>query len=58
MSKLQWGVFVAIVGIVLITQLPHHDHDDMAGHSHDSHALTAAAENGETTVTLAVSGMT
>ncbi len=58
MSKLQWGVLVAIGGIVLITQLPHHDHDDMAGHSHDDRAMTAAAENGETMVTLAVSGMT
>ena len=58
MSKLQWGVFGAIVLVVTVTQLTHHDHEAMAGHDHSEPAMAPGDQGGVATVTLAVSGMT
>jgi hypothetical protein len=67
MRKLEWAAFAAVVGVVVVTQLPRHDHEEMPGHAHDHDAaliqahetmVSQPSEGRGTTVTLAVSGMT
>jgi hypothetical protein len=57
MKKLEWAALTGVVGVVVLTQLPRHDHESMPGHGH-AMAATHAAIPGMSTVTLAVSGMT
>ena len=57
MRKLEWAAFAAVVGVVVLTQIPRHDHESMPGHGRAMDATHAAAP-GMSTVTLAVSGMT
>lgn len=57
MKKLEWAAFAGVVGVVVLTQIPQHDHESMPGHDHAEAAAHAAAP-GMSTVTLAVSGMT
>ncbi len=56
MNKLHWIAVAAVLGLGLLTQIPHHDHtaDDL----HDHQTERPAAPAGTTAVTLAVSGMT
>ena len=49
MRKLEWAALAAVVGVVVVAELPRHDHAEAAVH---------AAAPGMSTVTLAVSGMT
>jgi hypothetical protein len=55
--KLEWAAFAGVVGVVVLTQIPRHDHESMPGHGRAMDATHAAAP-GMSTVTLAVSGMT
>ena len=56
MSKVEWAVFVGIVGAVVIGIAVEPDHEDMAGHDHA--AMMTEATPTPHTVTLAVTGMT
>jgi len=60
MSKLHLGGALAVIGVVLGSQLFHHDHEEMVGHQHESMSATSSgmAEAGHATVDLAVTGMT
>jgi len=57
MSKLNWGVFAAIVGVVIVSVALEPDHESMAGMDHSA-MVASEIESGLHTVTLAVSGMT
>ena len=57
MRKLEWAALAGVVAVVVLTQIPRHDHENMAGHG-QTMAATHAAVPGMSTVTLAVSGMT
>ena len=57
MKKLEWAAFAGVVGVVVLTQIPRHDHKHMPGHDHGLAAMHEAAP-GMSTVTLAISGMT
>ncbi len=68
MSKLQWGAVGAVLVLGILSQIPRHDHEHMAGHEHagDMNATTSAATmeamdavpSGRTRVLLSISGMT
>jgi hypothetical protein len=68
MRKLEWVALAAVVGVVVVTQLPRHDHEEMPGdhHAHDTaaigaHESTASAQPPQgraSSITFAVSGMT
>ncbi len=56
MSKTEWTVFGAIIAAVAIGVAVEPDHEDMAGHDHETMVMEATPTS--RTVTLAVSGMT
>lgn len=60
MSKLHLGGALALIGVVLGSQLRHHDHEEMVGHEHNAMSTSSSgmAEVGHATVHLAVTGMT
>lgn len=68
MSKLQWGAVGAVLVLGILSQIPRHDHEHMAGHEHagDMDATTSATAmeamdavpSGRTRVLLSISGMT
>ncbi len=58
MRKLEWAAIATVVVIGIVSQIPHHDHEELPGHTHDYAAVSGAHTDGAETVTLAVSGMT
>lgn len=58
MSKLEWGAVAAVLGLAIVSQIPHHAHEAKPGNEHADHAIGEAATGDAATVTLAVSGMT
>ncbi len=58
MRKLEWAAIATVVGVGIVSQIPHHGHEELPGHRHEYAAVSGAHTDGAETVTLAVSGMT
>ncbi len=58
MTKLQWAGVVGALGLGVLSQIPTHNHETMAGHEHEDVMASMSVDSGLATVTLAVSGMT
>ena len=57
MTKLQWAGVIGALGLGIVSQIPSHDHETMAGHEADAMA-GLSVDSGQATVMLNVTGMT
>ena len=58
MKKIEWVAVGAVLGLGILSQVPHHDHAQMPEHDHEFGAAAQGVTDDAATVTLAVSGMT
>ncbi len=58
MTRLQWAGVVGALGLGVLSQIPTHDHETMAGHEHEGVRANLSVDGGPATVTLKVTGMT
>ncbi len=58
MTKLQWAGVVGALGLGIVSQIPRHDHETLAGHEHADALAAISVDSGPATVTLNITGMT